>query len=86
MPYWYGIVDLLIDLSSYGECVVCVCACVLFPFILDMKFVGRTSRGHTRGKSRDFSSTFLLRYVVRFSLPVGVCLLQLVPCDHGLDF
>ena len=26
---------------------VCVCVCVLFPFIMDMKFVGRTSRGHT---------------------------------------
>ena len=24
-----------------------VCVCVFFPFILDMKFVGRTSRGHT---------------------------------------
>ena len=23
-----------------------VCVCVFFPFILDMKFVGRTSRGH----------------------------------------
>ena len=26
--------------------VVCVCVCVFFPFILDIKFVGRTSRGH----------------------------------------
>ena len=25
----------------------CVCECVFFPFILDIKFVGRTSRGHT---------------------------------------
>ena len=24
-----------------------VCLCVFFPFILDIKFVGRTSRGHT---------------------------------------
>ena len=24
-----------------------VCVCVFFPFILDFKFVGRTSRGHT---------------------------------------
>ena len=30
------------------DCVVmCVCVCVFFPFILDIKFVGRTSRGHT---------------------------------------
>ena len=27
--------------------VCCVCVCVFFPFILDIKFVGRTSRGHT---------------------------------------
>ena len=26
---------------------VCVCVFVFFPFILDIKFVGRTSRGHT---------------------------------------
>ena len=25
----------------------CVCVCVFFPFILDITFVGRTSRGHT---------------------------------------
>ena len=30
---------------------VCVCVCVFFPFILDIKFVRRTSRGHTGGRS-----------------------------------
>ena len=41
-----------------------LCGCVFFPFILCIKFVGRTSRGHTGGKShQDFSSTFLLRCV-----------------------
>ena len=34
---------------------VCVCVCVFFPFILDMKFVGRTSRGHTGGRPRRIS-------------------------------
>ena len=29
----------------------CVCVCVFFPSILDIKFVGRTSRGHTGGRS-----------------------------------
>ena len=29
----------------------CVCVCVFFPSILDVKFVGRTSRGHTGGRS-----------------------------------
>ena len=32
------------------EC-VCVCVCVFFPSMLDIKFVGRTSRGHTGGRS-----------------------------------
>ena len=30
---------------------VCACVCVFFPSILDIKFVGRTSRGHTGGRS-----------------------------------
>ena len=29
----------------------CVCVCVFFPSILDIKFVGRTSRGHTGERS-----------------------------------
>ena len=32
-----------------------MCVCVFFPFILDIKFVGRTSRGHTGGKSHRIS-------------------------------
>ena len=27
------------------------CVCLFFPFILDIKFVERTSRGHTGGRS-----------------------------------
>ena len=34
-------------------CVCCVC--VFYPFILDIKFVGRTRRGHTRGRSHMIS-------------------------------
>ena len=36
---------------------VCVCVCVFFPFILrlDIKFVGRTGRGHTGGRSHRIS-------------------------------
>ena len=34
---------------------VCVCVCVFFPFILNIKFVGRTSRGHTGGRSHRIS-------------------------------
>ena len=37
--------------------------CVFFQFILYIKFVGRTSRGHTGGRSQDFSSAFFLRCV-----------------------
>ena len=52
---------------------MCVCVvCVFFPFILDIKFVGRTGRGHTGGRShrrkvtQDFSSTFFLRCAPTF--------------------
>ena len=31
------------------------CVCVFFPFILDIKFDGRTSRGHTGGRSHRIS-------------------------------
>ena len=34
---------------------ICVCVCVFFPSILDIKFVGRTSRGHTGGRSHRIS-------------------------------
>ena len=34
---------------------LCVCGCVFFPFILDIKFVGRTSRGLTGGRSHRIS-------------------------------
>ena len=36
---------------SSGLTVLCVCVCIFFPFILDIKFVGRTSRGYTGGRS-----------------------------------
>ena len=32
-----------------------VCVCIFFPFILGIKFVGRTSRGHTGGRSHKIS-------------------------------
>ena len=31
---------------------MCVCVCIFFPFILDVRLVGRTNRGHTGGRSR----------------------------------
>ena len=34
---------------------LCVCVCVFFPFILDIKFVGCTNRGHTGGRSHRIS-------------------------------
>ena len=33
----------------------CVYVCVFFPFILDIKFFGRTGRGHTGGRSHRIS-------------------------------
>ena len=38
-----------------GEPQVQCCVCVFFPFIVDIKFVGRTSRGHTGGRSHMIS-------------------------------
>ena len=32
-----------------------MCVCVFFPSILDIKFVGRSSRGHTGGRSHRIS-------------------------------
>ena len=37
--------------TAVQKCAASVCVCVFFPFILDIKFVGRTSRGHTGGRS-----------------------------------
>ena len=37
------------------QILLCVCVRVFFPFILDIKFVGRTSRGHTGGRSHRIS-------------------------------
>ena len=38
-------------IGSLTQLIHVMCVCVLFPFILDIKFVGRTSRGHTGGRS-----------------------------------
>ena len=32
-----------------------MCVCVFFPFIIDVKFVGCISRGHTGGRSHRIS-------------------------------
>ena len=61
---------------------VCVCVCVFFPFILDIKFVGRTSRGHTGGRSHRISHPLLsavraLMFLARRIQP----LLSLVDCE-----
>ena len=52
-----GINDILVTKTSdqTRQRGVCVCVCVFFPFILDIKFVGRTSRGHTGGRSHRIS-------------------------------
>ena len=40
---------------NVGEKPPPLCLCDVFPFILDIKFVGRTSRGHTGGRSHRIS-------------------------------
>ena len=45
-----------------------VCVCIFFPFILDIKFVGHTSRGHTRylpGRPlRSSSNPYTVYYIL----------------------
>ena len=41
----------MVELTLLLLCVFCI----FFPFILDIKFVGRTSRGHTGGRSHRIS-------------------------------
>ena len=51
---------------------VCVCVCVFFPFILDIKFVGRTSRGHTGRRShRIFNNTTNTSVIKHALVPNG---------------
>ena len=60
-PYAIGSVPSLLDHANAYRWrslprYTCVCVCVcFFPFILDTKFVGRTSRGHTGGRSHRIS-------------------------------
>ena len=51
--YYYRTGSILMYYYIAHQCmyVVGVCVCVFFPSILDIKFVGRTSRGHTGGRS-----------------------------------
>ena len=42
-----------------------VCVCVFFPFILDIKFVGRTSRGHTGFLIHLLSAVHALIFLAR---------------------
>ena len=46
---------------------VCVCVCVFFPFILDIKFVGRASRGHTKRSHRISHPPFFCGTCLNFS-------------------
>ena len=60
--YSCGIVYILTSINC-----VCVCVCFFFPFILDIKFVGRTSRGHTGGRShRIFHPPFFCGACLNF--------------------
>ena len=42
-----------------------VCVCVFFPFILDIKFVERTSRGHTGFLIHLLSAVLALIFLAR---------------------
>ena len=51
----YKIVKKNLSASKPSEHSYSQCVCVFFSFILDIKFVGRTSRGHTGGRSHRIS-------------------------------
>ena len=59
---------------------LCVCVCIFFPFILDIKFVGRTSRGHTGFLIHLLSAVRALIFLARGIQPF----LSLV--DREVDF
>ena len=48
---WHHIIISMVLSVLHCTMCVCVCVCVFFPSILYIKFVGRTSRGHTGGRS-----------------------------------
>ena len=41
--------------AAVQKCAASVCVCVFFPFLLNIKFVGRTSRGHIGERSHRIS-------------------------------
>ena len=55
----FDIMSLLLCKNSINQSKICTvrqqCLCVFFPFILDIKFDGRTSRGHTGRRSYRIS-------------------------------
>ena len=50
--------------------ILCQCVCVFFPFILDIKFVGRTSRGHTGIFIHLLSAVRALNFLARWIQPL----------------
>ena len=56
---------------------LCVYVCVFFPFILDIKFVGRTSRGHIGFLTHLLSAVRALIFFARRIQPF----LSLVDCE-----
>ena len=54
------------EFCAVAKILILILYTFFFPFILYSKFVGRTSRGHTGGRSQDFSSAFFLRCVPSF--------------------
>ena len=49
-PFLFCFIFFFFEMPFFWECV-----CVFFPFILDIKFVGRTSWGHPGGRSHRIS-------------------------------
>ena len=63
-----------------------MCVCVFFPSILDIKFVGRTSRGHTGGRShRIFNPPSFCGACLDFCREKDSCKLKKTKVLHGIE-
>ena len=61
----------IIAASKYPSMMMYVC-CVFFPFILDIKFVGRPSRGHINKEIIQYTSVLFTQAPIRVCLGTNI--------------
>ena len=78
----------LVDQDLFFAMTSLQCVCVFFPFILDIKFAGRTSRGHTGGRSHSTVCIpeFLVQiFCILIFIHISTSLLLLLVSLHGYE-